>query len=180
MTDEHWWGDYEAVLFDLDGTLVRLAVDWRAVEVEIGAVLADSDLDPDAYSAWELLDAAESVGRRDAVDAVIADHELAGAEDCERLPLADVVPAIDVPVGVVSLNAVGAVRLALERESLIEHVAVVLGRDSTDERKPHPEPLLAAVEALGVEPAAAIFVGDSESDAEAARRAGMDFRAVEE
>jgi phosphoglycolate phosphatase len=39
-------------------------------------------------------------------------------------------------------------------------------------RKPHPEPFLHACRALGVEPAEAAVIGDSATDAEAARAAG--------
>lgn len=49
----------------------------------------------------------------------------------------------------------------------------VLCGDSLPQRKPHPAPLLAAFEALGEGPA--IYVGDSEVDAETAARAGIAF-----
>jgi phosphoglycolate phosphatase len=57
-------------------------------------------------------------------------------------------------------------------------VDAVVGRDSVPARKPDPEPLLAALDALDVPPNRALFVGDSASDAEAAERAGVAFRYV--
>lgn len=180
MTGADWWVSYEAVIFDLDGTLVRLDVDWRAVATDVGELLREAGVDPEEHHAWGLLDAAESVGLGAKADAIIARHEQAGARRCERLPLADRVSAIDRPIGVVSLNAVQAVRTALEAESLLEGVAVVIGRGSVPERKPSPEPLLAALAELDVEPTEAVFVGDSPGDETTARRAGVDFRAVEE
>jgi phosphoglycolate phosphatase len=179
MADTPWWDPYEAVVFDLDGTLLRLDVDWQAVEAEIGQVLESAGLDPNEFTAWELLDAAETVGLQEEVDDIIATHEVAGARDCERLPMADAVAEIDRPVGVVSLNDVEAVRLALESESLLDGIEVVIGRGSVPERKPSPEPLLEALNVLGVEPEAAVFVGDSAGDETTARRAGVDFRPIE-
>jgi len=44
--------------------------------------------------------------------------------------------------------------------------------------KPDPEPLLATLEDLGVEPANALFVGDSPRDKETAERAGVAFESV--
>ncbi len=179
MSDTDWWAPYEAVIFDLDGTLLELDVDWRAVETEVGEILRKADVNPEEHHAWGLLEAAESVGLGAEADAVIARHEQAGARRCKRLPLADRVRQIDRPVGVVSLNAVEAVRRALETESLLEGVEVVIGRGSVPRRKPSPEPLLAALDELGVEPGNAIFIGDSEGDETTARRAGVHFRTVE-
>jgi phosphoglycolate phosphatase len=51
--------------------------------------------------------------------------------------------------------------------------AIVLGGDSLPERKPHPRPLLASFEQMG--PGQRIYVGDSEIDAETARRAAVPF-----
>ncbi len=40
-------------------------------------------------------------------------------------------------------------------------------------RKPHPEPLLTALERMGVRPAEAAYVGDSPEDVEMAQGAGV-------
>lgn len=45
--------------------------------------------------------------------------------------------------------------------------------EDTDKHKPHPEPLLAALEKLNVPPACAAYVGDSSHDMIAGRRAGV-------
>lgn len=45
----------------------------------------------------------------------------------------------------------------------------------TVNHKPHPEPLLLAAKHLGVAPAAAVYVGDAQTDMRAAKSAGMKF-----
>lgn len=170
--------DYDAILYDLDGTLVRLAVDWRAVEREIATVLREAGADPDGLVTWELLDAADGAGVRERVESILTRHERTGAREAERLQLADELLTDEVPTGVVSLNAESAVRIALETHSLLEGVDVVVGRDTVDTRKPDPEPLLAALDALSVPAEAALFVGDSDTDEQAATRAGVAFRRV--
>jgi phosphoglycolate phosphatase len=162
-----------AVVYDLDGTLVRLDVDWAAVEQELATALRERGVDA-AGDAWEMLDTAEAAGCRDAAEAAIAPHERAGADDSALLPLAEELPR-EGPVAVCSLNCEAAVRDALDRHGLAEHVDAVVGRDSGPQRKPDPEALLAAVDALGVAPADALFVGDSDSDALTAERAGVPF-----
>jgi len=170
--------EYEAVVYDLDGTLVRLAVDWETVEREVAAVLLDAGIDPDELVTWELLDVAEQNGVGERVNEIIAGHERAGAERAEILTTAEELLADDVPTGVVSLNAEAAVRIALETTGLIDAVDVVVGRDTLDTRKPDPTPLLTAIERLAVSPETVLFVGDSDTDEETARRAGVDFRYV--
>jgi len=51
--------------------------------------------------------------------------------------------------------------------------ASVVSGDSTNNRKPHPEPMLLACTQAGSEPAQCLYVGDAERDIEAGRRAGM-------
>jgi phosphoglycolate phosphatase-like HAD superfamily hydrolase len=48
-----------------------------------------------------------------------------------------------------------------------------LGADATANKKPHPEPLLAALLKIGAKPSEAVMIGDSPVDVEAARAAGM-------
>jgi len=168
--------DYEAVVYDLDGTLVRLAVDWGTVEREVGERLREAGLDPGAYDMWEMLDAAEDAGIGASVHDLIADHERAGAADSERLPGADELASLDVPAAVCSLNAEDACRSALDRHGLLDSFRVVAGRDTTPARKPDPRALTWVLDELGVAPADALFVGDSPSDEVTAQRAGVAFQ----
>jgi phosphoglycolate phosphatase len=169
---------FDAVVYDLDGTLCRLAVDWDAVAGDAAAVLADAGVDAAGRDLWAMLDDADDHGVRAAVEAVVADAEFEGARASERLPLADDLLSRRVPRGVCSLNAERAVREALSVHGLADQVGAVVGRDTVPTRKPDPEPLLETVRRLDVDPGAAVFVGDSERDAVAADRAGVAFRYV--
>jgi phosphoglycolate phosphatase-like HAD superfamily hydrolase len=175
VTDE-----YDAVVYDLDGTLVRLAVDWQQVERDVADRLRAAGVDPEPHDMWEMLDAAEDAGIGDAVHDVIATHEREGATRAERLPGADELPTLDVPTAVCSLNCEAACRIALEIHGLDRHVDTIVGRDTTATYKPDPEPLLYAIQSLGVSPAKTLFIGDSESDELTADRAGVDFQYVSE
>jgi 2-phosphoglycolate phosphatase len=66
----------------------------------------------------------------------------------------------------------------IERLNLARRCACVIGGDTTGRLKPHPDPLLAGARMIGVEPAAAIYVGDDRRDIEAGRAAGMPTIAV--
>ena len=49
----------------------------------------------------------------------------------------------------------------------------VVSGDSTAHPKPHPAPLLLACDRLSIAPGAAVYVGDSRSDIESGRAAGV-------
>ncbi|WIV66024.1 HAD family hydrolase [Natrialbaceae archaeon AArc-T1-2] len=170
--------EYDAVVYDLDGTLVRLEVDWDVATADVRDVYAEAGLDAAESSLWELLEAAAEAGLRESVEAVIATHEREGAREARRLPHADELRERTIPTGVCSLNCEAACRIALANHDLLESVEAVVGRDSVSNHKPHPEPLLEVVERLEADPGRTLFVGDSIRDEETARRAGTDFEYV--
>ena len=168
--------EHETLVFDLDGTLVRLAVDWEAVAGAVAGALEERGVPPSG-DLWSMLETADATGHREAVEAVIGEFERDGARNSERLPAADTVPAGR--VGVCSLNCEEACHIALETHA-IDGVGAVVGRDTVTTEKPDPEPLLETVERLGGEPSGTLFVGDSERDERTAERAGIDYVYVSE
>jgi len=178
VSDTDAGDEYDGVVYDLDGTLVRLAVDWRAVERALTKLLATVDVDTSGFGAWEYLDAAEAAGIGTEADALISDYEHDGAKRAQRLPHADELRDATRPAAVCSLNCERACRVALEKEGLTGRLHAIVGRDTVPARKPDPAPLLRAVDALDLDPDDVVFVGDSERDAETARRAGTGFRYV--
>jgi len=170
---------YEAVVYDLDGTLVELDVDWALVTREVADRLESRGVATDGATLWSLLKRADAAGVGEVAEELVATHERVGAHTSERLPLAGELP-LSVPVGVCSLNSESAVRKALDRHGLADAVDAVVGRDSLAPQKPHPGPLLAVVRRLEVDPAETLFVGDSATDETTAERAGTAFQYVDE
>ncbi|MFB6107967.1 MAG: HAD family hydrolase [Haloplanus sp.] len=170
--------DFGTVVYDLDGTLVRLAVDWDAVTREAAEAFADAGIEVDD-DLFAMFDAAQAYGLGDELEGLVSDHECRGAERSERLPSCDRLATHEGRVGVCSLNSERACRLALERHGVLEYVDAIVGRDSVAGRKPDPEPLLSTLRRLDADPADAVFVGDTERDAETADRAGVAFRYVD-
>jgi len=170
---------YEAVVYDLDGTLARLRVDWGAVRDEVAGKLRARGVETATASLWELFETADREPLERIVEETIAEHERDGARRSDRLPTADELPR-ECPVGVCSLNCEAACRIALEIHGLDSYVDVIVGRDTVATQKPDPEPLLYAIRGLDALPAATLFVGDSKRDADTADRAGVDFSYVSE
>ena len=166
------------IVYDLDGTLVTLAVNWEVVADEVIQVYADAGIDAAGVGLWSLLEDADDHGLTDAVEAAISRHEREGARRSRRCGLADELAEQAIPIGVCSLNCEAACRIALETHGLAADVDMVVGRDSVGTHKPDPEPLLATLEDLGVAPDNALFVGDSRRDERTAERAGVAFKYV--
>lgn len=83
-----------------------------------------------------------------------------------------------VPVGLVTNKPIRPTRAILDHFGLDTAFGVVLGGDSVPAKKPAPDMIVAAAESLGVDPAAAWVVGDSDNDVGAARAAGAGAIAV--
>ena len=79
-------------------------------------------------------------------------------------------------VGVVTSKRQESAQLTRDLLELPVPLTVVL--EDTDRHKPEPEPLLLALERLGVPAADAVYVGDAVVDVLAALAAGMDVIAV--
>lgn len=163
------------MIYDLDGTLVTLDVDWAAVRREINEVVGRR-LSPNIV--WGVLDVADREGCGPEVRDIISRHEVRGAYTSSLLPVADELPRETRPVGVCSLNCREACVTALETHGLLQHVDVVVGRDSVPERKPSPQPLLQTVRKLGGSAETSLFVGDSQIDRRTAENAGVAFRQI--
>ncbi len=153
----------DAVLFDMDGTLVDSEYDWHAIRERL-AVSGPSIIDhlnglsvPERDHRWEEL---REIERTASARAGL----LPGARDLLR-QLADhgLVSAL------VTNNTADNTRALLERFGL--EFPVVLTRDD-GHWKPSGEPLKEAARRLGVDPGRCLAVGDSSLDMEAAHAAG--------
>jgi phosphoglycolate phosphatase len=175
------------VLFDLDGTLVDSAPDFRAtldvLRAERGAPpMSLAALRPHVSKGARAMLAASfpqlPADERDALIPrflAIYEQELArhgGAFDGIE-PLLSAIEGDGGRWGIVTNKPEYLARLLLPRLGWETRCAVLLGGDSLPVRKPHPEPLLHAARLAGVEPSSCVYVGDDERDIVAARAAAM-------
>jgi len=173
----------DAVVFDFDGTLVAS----RFVDEAAVAELVASD--PAAAAGVETFWSLEG-------EPLVSRIELAWPD---RAP--EILPLFERPeaprrfpgiiallrkldragllMAVVSSRRLAALERGLDATGLRRHFPVVIGLEDVTRPKPSPEGLLLALARLGVPPAQAVFVGDSDHDVEAGRRAGVTvWRAV--
>jgi phosphoglycolate phosphatase len=178
----------DAVLFDLDGTLVDSAPDLAGAANDLRL---EHGLDA---LPFELLRPMVGAGARGMVgvafgvqpgeagyeglrDAFLLRYEQRMLQ--ETVVFAAVEPLLrqldDVAMrwGIVTNKAMRFAQPLVEGLALQRRAAALIGGDSTPHAKPHPEPLLEAARRIGVAPARCVYVGDDLRDVQAGRAAGM-------
>jgi pyrophosphatase PpaX len=180
---------FRTVLFDLDGTLVDsgaiiLASFRHATRTVLRREIPDHELlaavgGPGLREQMEALDPERA---EELID-VYSAHNIGLHDDLK--PCAGILDALGAlrvegrELGVVTAKRRATLALAFEvLPQLRRYFDVTVGAEDTERHKPHPEPLLAALERLGSDAADAVYVGDSPFDVQAAKAAGMASVAV--
>jgi len=174
---------YPVVLFDLDGTVVDtgaiiLASMRHAAETVLGG----------SYSDEQLLAAVGGPGLEAQMHALDPHRveELVTVYRAHNEPLHETISVcagMDAVLdelkdrghrlGVVTAKRLATVELAFARVPIEHLFEVVVGGDETTQHKPHPAPLLLALDRLGVQPSDTAYVGDSPFDMQAAKAASV-------
>lgn len=176
-----------AVLFDLDGTLVDTAPDMVAV---LNDLQLAHDRDPVPYD----------VGRQQVSNGALGllrlgfpdvTHDFGSSLHLEYLEryarricesscvfpglhgLLDELDDAHHPWGVVTNKPMHLTNPLLESLELASRSACTVSGDTVAARKPHPEPLLHACDLADLDPQATIYIGDAARDIEAGLNAGM-------
>ena len=174
-----------ALLFDLDGTLID-SIDLilrsaRHAFVGFGG-RAPSDDEWRAGIGRPLVDAFRDFAPDEAeVQRLIGRYREYQLEHHDRLvrPYDGVVEVVHRladaghPMALVTSKSDWLAERALRLVGLDQAIPVVVGCDSCNRHKPHPEPVERALALLRIGPPDAIFVGDSPHDVEAGRAAGV-------
>ncbi|MHA1529518.1 MAG: phosphoglycolate phosphatase [Alphaproteobacteria bacterium] len=182
-----------AVIFDLDGTLVDSAPDLHAAALTL---LEERDLLPVTLAeihtfvgngiprlVERCLDAAGAPAKGQALAKAVARFaDYYGAAPAELTRAYDGVEAMlgalsarGLLLGVCTNKPEALTRAVLAGVALDRHLRAVVGGDTLKVMKPDPETLRHAAHLLGVGIDEALYVGDSETDADTAAAAGMAF-----
>ena len=174
---------YDAILFDMDGTLLetgplwskatRIALAAHAIELteeehfSLGGILLADILSAKGHTE-EII---ESVKKgRDIALLPILETDVAW-----RTSAHDLLTSFHVPIGIITSahhNVIDTIDKRLGIRELFD--TIVAAEDVRPQYKPHPKGLFLACARLGVDPTQCVYIGDQLCDLDAAKNAGMD------
>jgi pyrophosphatase PpaX len=174
-----------AVLFDLDGTLID-SIGLILGSMRYAFAKCRAPIPTDAEWLTGVGTPLRTMFQRyssdepqiDRLIAAYREHQFANHDDLVRCY--DDVPAVVASLAegghalaLVTSKTEVLARRGLDRVGLTEYFDEIIGCDSCPRHKPHPEPVLTALDRLGFQPDEAAFVGDSVHDVEAGNAAGV-------
>lgn len=174
---------YPTVLFDLDGTLIdsgaMILESFRhATRTVLRREIPDDELVA-AVGGSSIRDqmASFDADRADELVRVYRAHNAPLHDDLEAFEgVHDVLEHLHAEgrkLGIVTAKRRKTVDLAFGQLGIERYFDVVVTTDDTELHKPHPEPVLRALELVGATSAGAAFIGDSPFDIQAGKAAGV-------
>lgn len=180
---------FDAVVFDLDGTL---ADTFSTVLRLFNRVMLDR-----TGRQWRLEEMLPYFGPPESVmfqrmfpdaelhEPMIADYFRFSREDGHEIKpfdgiheLVSELKSSGVKLGVFSAANTEAARIRVGHAGLLDFFDEIIGGDSVTNSKPHPDGLLHLMDRFAVDPSATIYIGDMVADVETGRAAGVTTIAV--
>ncbi|MGQ9566218.1 MAG: HAD family hydrolase [Candidatus Bathyarchaeales archaeon] len=178
----------KAVVFDLDGTLVKFNLDFKALRAETINYLTRAGFPASVFSLnetiFETLKKAEiyvnNSGKtkldikkiKQEVFKLAERYEIQAAKHTDTLPGVNsalkLLKKMQLKLGLFTINSSLAAGYLLEKLKLKQFFDAIVTRDSVEMVKPNPQHLTVVLRELGVKPKEAIIVGDSVLDMKSA------------
>ena len=179
--------DIHTIIFDFDGTLAKLNIDFQEMRESITALIISHDISKDAVHTTFVLEMIDEVfaiiSRRsiaeagkflDDANAVIEKIETDAAKQGELFDYTKVLlrtlQSREISCGIITRNCAKAVKIIFP--DILSWCPVVICRDDVNNVKPHPEHISLALNRLGSSPHSTLMIGDHPIDITTGRNAG--------
>jgi len=175
------YNDIGLVIFDFDGTIVRLNVDWKSLKRELSEYFKEvHSFESDFVSLYQEIDRINDLLGREAREealVIIEKYELAGIKNFEYIPQAlNLIKSLrnkGVNLAIFSSNTRKIVEAILSEIDKLDSFRSIITIEDISKNKPHPEGLHKILRACKVSKNKALFIGDRQRDLEAGKKAGV-------
>lgn len=181
-----------AVVFDLDGTIVKFNIDFRAARADVRSFLIKEGVPASVLSInesiFEMLKKMEIFMKnnnklankieevRSKALAIAEKYELEAAKTTSLQPgikeILKTLKDMGLKIGICTVNSQKSVEYILKKFGISGFFDVITTRDDVKNVKPNTEHLEKTLKALGVNPKEALIVGDSSADMKCAKELG--------
>ncbi|MCF6319856.1 MAG: HAD-IA family hydrolase [Proteobacteria bacterium] len=178
----------QGFLFDLDGTLVDTAIDMID-SLTLLAAENNIEINPDYNEYKELI----TYGSRAIVTSIFGHldnpsikklqlryleiyQQNLSAGSCLFDGVETFINKLDdskIPWGIVTNKPAYLAQPLVNSLAQLSNCRVLVGGDTTNHSKPHPEPINCAIKILNIEPKTSWYIGDAKTDIQAANAANM-------
>jgi HAD superfamily hydrolase (TIGR01662 family) len=176
--------DYDAYLFDWDGTLAQTLEIWlklmRSQLNTYGVQAADKEIVFKAFGRIEK-GVVELGLPKDKLGSFIGELKILAPQKIAEAALYPDVPEMlaalkqqHKKLALITASLREVVDIVMTRHGLLETFDIVIAGEDTKALKPDPEGLLLAAKHMGIDPRHSLMLGDSDKDLQAAGNAGMD------
>lgn len=175
---------YKCIIFDLDGTMLdtekmNIIPLQKLIKEELGQVISYNELLQ--YRAYAGKKTLELLGFKDIEKSyekwVKYVNEFEGGATLYE-GFNEVMESLDskgIICGIASSKMKNQYEIDFLKTGLQKYMKSVVLAEDTENHKPHPEPLLKAVEILNIDPKDTIYIGDTVADYKSSKSAGMGF-----
>lgn len=179
----------DAVLFDLDGTLVETNIDFPFMKQQITSIAVDAGINLNELTNLDILQIVErskcliesTSGIKEALTLeskmlkILEDIEVKHAQNTQKIPFANEIINLlknnNIKTGIVTRNCKAASKLSLDITGI--DIDVLVSREDCKNHKPHPDQVLLALKMLNAKAHNSIMIGDYLYDIMGGKAAGM-------
>jgi len=188
----------KALIFDLDGTIIKLTLPLEAMRSEAKRYYIEKGLPANLLEQADGISSSTTKAKeyflangisesewnhmQEELDEIMSAYERSSAEDVELiegvLDAVENVQSKGMRIAVLTNNSRQAMDIILRKIPLDRYFEIIHTRHESPSPKPYPDGLLHITKILGLEPSEVVYIGDAMIDGVAASRAGIEFWGV--
>ncbi|MFW9919384.1 MAG: HAD family hydrolase [Candidatus Thorarchaeota archaeon] len=188
----------KALIFDLDGTIIKLTLPLEAMRSEAKRYYTKKGMPPELFEPADGISSSTAKARdffltngvsemdwqvmQEELDDIMSAFERSSAEDVVLIDGAietlSSVTAKGLRIAVLTNNSRPAMDIILKKIPLDRYFELIHTRHESPSPKPYPDGLLYLTYKLGLQPKEVVYIGDAMIDGVAATRAGIEFWGV--